>query len=86
MRKEFERAAAPHAGDPEAMREAMGAKYGEMIADRDMLLGQLHAYAAGDDPVIRDAVRRSYGKLIELVRVRPAPTTTSCARSSRWAC
>ena len=67
--KEFERAAAPHAGDPEAMREAMGARYGEMIADRDMLLGQLHAYAAGDDPVIRDAVRRSYGKLIELVRV-----------------
>ena len=67
--KEFERAAAPHAGDPEAMREAMGARYGEMVADRDMLLGQLHAYAAGDDPVIRDAVRRSYGKLIELVRV-----------------
>ena len=68
VRKEFERAAAPYAGDPEAMREAMGKRYSELIADRDMLLGQLHAYAAGDDPVIRDAVRRSYGALVETVR------------------
>ena len=68
VRKEFERAAAPHAGDPEAMRSAMGVRYGELIADRDMLLSQLHAYAAGDDPVIRDAVRRSYGRLVDLVR------------------
>lgn len=68
VREEFRRAAAPHAGDPEAMREAMGRRYTELIADRDMLLGQLHAYAAGEDPVIRDAVRRSYGALVELVR------------------
>jgi len=66
--KEFQRAAAPHAGDPEAMFGAIATKYNELVADRDMLLGQLHAYAAGDDPVIRDAVRRSYGRLVEMVR------------------
>ena len=72
--REFERAAAPHAGDPEAMRAAMGCRYNELIADRDMLLSQLAAYAAGDDPVIRDAVRRSYGRLVEFVRVQTGST------------
>ena len=54
-------------------------KYGELVADRDMLLGQLHAYAAGDDPVIRDAVRRSYGRLSTSCASRPAPTMSGCA-------
>jgi AcrR family transcriptional regulator len=65
---EFRRVAAQHAGDKEAMGAAMAQRYVELIADRDMLLGQLHAYAAGDDPVIRDAVRRAYGRLVEMVR------------------
>jgi AcrR family transcriptional regulator len=68
VRAAFERAAAPHAGDPEAMFEAMGKKYVELVEDRDMLLGQLHAYAAGADPEVRDAVRVGYGRLINAVR------------------
>ena len=72
--KEFERAGLPHAGDPAAMRMAMAARYHELIADREMLLGQLHAYAAGDDEVVRDAVRRSYGRLVEFVRAQTGAT------------
>jgi len=65
---ELARVAAPHAGDPDAIFEAMGEKYVELVADRNMLLGQLHAYAAGADPQVRDAVRRGYGRLVAGVR------------------
>jgi AcrR family transcriptional regulator len=65
---EFRRAAAPHAGDPDAIFEAMAKKYVELVADRNMLLGQLQAYAAGADPQIRDAVRRGYGSMVSTVR------------------
>jgi AcrR family transcriptional regulator len=68
VRAELEHAAAPHPGDPEAMFEAMGAKYVELVENRDMLLGQLHAYAAGADPAVRDAVRAGYGRLVQAVR------------------
>ena len=47
VRAALQHAAAPHAGDPEAMFDAMGTKYVELVENRDMLLGQLHAYAAG---------------------------------------
>lgn len=43
--------------------EAMGRAYEGMLADRDVLLLQLHAYAACDDPEIRAATRRAYSRL-----------------------
>lgn len=42
---------------------AMGEAYHEMLADRDLLLLQLHAYAACDDPEVRSVARRAYSKL-----------------------
>jgi AcrR family transcriptional regulator len=68
VREKMRQAAAPHAGDPEAMFEAMGIKYVELVENREMLLGQLHAYAASADPQVRDAVRAGYGRLVEAVR------------------
>jgi AcrR family transcriptional regulator len=47
---------------------AMGMAYGELLADRDVLLLQLHTYAAADEPRIRDAVRRGYAQLVDVVR------------------
>jgi AcrR family transcriptional regulator len=47
--------------------EAMGESYRGLVADRSRLMGQLHAYAAADDPDVREAVRRGYGELVELV-------------------
>ena len=42
---------------------AMGATYGEMIADRDNLLTQLQMYAACGDPGIRDCARAGFRQL-----------------------
>ena len=49
--------------------EAMGQAYVEMITGNpNRLRGQLQAYAACDDPEIRNAVRRGYGDVVEFVR------------------
>ena len=71
----FQRAAEGLRG-PEAL-EAMGMAYvNELLPDRIMLLGQLQAYAACDDPEIRDAVRGGYGDLVAYVeRVSGLPPT-----------
>jgi AcrR family transcriptional regulator len=53
---------------------AMGAAYGELLRDRDALLLQLQTHAATDDPEIRDAVRRGFGRLYELVAQRSGAT------------
>jgi AcrR family transcriptional regulator len=59
------KAAAEGAEDP---LEAMGKAYGELLADRTALLGQLQAHAAAvNDPVVRDAVRRGFAELYEFV-------------------
>jgi len=49
--------------DAEVVLKAMGAAYGDLIADRDVLLLQLHAYAACGDPEIRDVVRGEFARL-----------------------
>jgi AcrR family transcriptional regulator len=44
--------------------EAMGRAYATMVTDdRTRLLAQMQAYAACDDPDIREAMRRGYGQL-----------------------
>ena len=46
----------------------MGTAYvEELLPDRIMLLGQLQAYAACEDPDIRDEVRNGYGDLVAYV-------------------
>jgi AcrR family transcriptional regulator len=45
--------------------KAMGLAYTELLeTDRDILMLQLQAYAACDDDVIRDRVRRCYASLV----------------------
>jgi AcrR family transcriptional regulator len=46
---------------------AMGAAYGDLLADRTLLLVQLQAYAASDDPQIRQATRTGFRNLWLLV-------------------
>jgi AcrR family transcriptional regulator len=46
---------------------AMGMAYIELLKDRRLLLSQLQAYAACEDPVIRKEVRRRYGELVKYV-------------------
>jgi len=48
----------------EAALEAMGKAYVAMVVgDRSRLLAQMQAYAACDDPEVRETIRDGYGKL-----------------------
>jgi AcrR family transcriptional regulator len=57
------RAARTRSGAPDTILEAMGRAYGDLIADREMLLLQLQAYAACGDPEIREIVSAEFGRL-----------------------
>ena len=58
-------AAARAAGEP--ILPAMGKAYVGLLGDRHLLLNQLHAHAASDDPSIRDQMRRGFARLVEIV-------------------
>lgn len=55
---------------PAELLDGMGAVYADLIADRDLLMVQVHAQSASDVPEIRDAVRRGYGSLLTFARER----------------
>jgi AcrR family transcriptional regulator len=58
---------------PEERMKAMGDAYIRLLADREMLLFQMQAYAACSDPEIRAPVRRGYGEVIrEVARITGA--------------
>lgn len=59
-------AAAKAAGEDDVLR-AMGHAYIGLLADRNLLLVQLHAHAACDHPEIRAQMRRGFARLVELV-------------------
>jgi AcrR family transcriptional regulator len=60
----FTKAAQGLAG--EAALSAMGEAYGGLIADRANLMGQLHMYAACNDPDVRDCARDGFRNLYQL--------------------
>jgi len=75
----FQRAAEGKRGE-EALK-AMGEAYRDLLADRTRLRAQMQAYAACDDPDIRDAVRAGFGDIATYVeRVSGADAATV----SRW--
>jgi AcrR family transcriptional regulator len=65
----FETAAAEaRTREPGHVLRAMGKAYLDLLADREMLLVQLHAYAACADPDVEAVVRRGYGEIYKLVQ------------------
>ncbi|NYH53159.1 MULTISPECIES: TetR/AcrR family transcriptional regulator [Nocardiopsis] len=46
--------------------EAMGDAYADLIADRDLLMLQVHAQSAADIPEVREALRRGYAGVVTL--------------------
>ena len=63
--EEFDPAIAAEGG---TIFKAMGNAYSVALAeDRELLMLQMHAYAACGDPVIRDHVRRGYARLVQHV-------------------
>ncbi|MFD7628400.1 TetR/AcrR family transcriptional regulator [Streptomyces sp. NPDC059851] len=62
-------AAEAEGASPELVLASMGDAYARLISDNDLLLVQLHAQAAAvSEPVIRDAVRAGYARVVEYVR------------------
>ena len=59
-------AAARTAGDDDVIT-AMGRSYSTLLADRNLLLNQLHAHAACDDAEVREEMRRGFADLVALV-------------------
>ncbi|MET7639724.1 TetR/AcrR family transcriptional regulator [Streptomyces sp. NPDC005438] len=55
---------------PEEVLSAMGQAYAELIADRDLMMLQVHAQSACEVPEIRQAVQRGLGGMVEAVRSR----------------
>jgi AcrR family transcriptional regulator len=75
----FQRAAEGKRGE-EALK-AMGEAYSGLLQDRTRLRAQMQAYAACDDPEIRDVVRAGFGDIATYVeRVSGADPATV----SRW--
>jgi AcrR family transcriptional regulator len=56
--------------DPEKILYEMGGAYAELIADRNLLMLQVHAQSAADTPEIAEAVRRGLAKVTEFTRTR----------------
>lgn len=62
-------AAAARGSSAQEVLDAMGDAYAKLIADRSLLLLQLHAQcAAASEPAIREVVRGGYARLVEYVR------------------
>ena len=53
--------------DPEVVLDVMGAGYAELIADRSLLMLQVHALSACDVPEIAEKVRDGYRRVVGLV-------------------
>jgi hypothetical protein len=45
----------------------MGRAYVGLLADRNLLLNQLHSFAACDDPALREQMHACFARLVELV-------------------
>ncbi len=55
---------------PAVVLERMGDAYAQLIADRDLLLLQVHALSAADVPEIAEALRGGYARVVTLAKER----------------
>ena len=56
--------------EPEEMLEAMGDAYARLIADRDLLMLQVHALSAADVPEIRAALQQGLARVVDYATER----------------
>lgn len=55
---------------PDDLLHAMGGAYATLVADRDLLMLQVHAQAATEQPAVADAVRAGIARVTDFVRHR----------------
>ncbi|MBB5136151.1 AcrR family transcriptional regulator [Thermocatellispora tengchongensis] len=54
--------------DPEVILKALASSYGDVVADRELLMILMHGNCAAGEPVIGEAVRACYAKQVEYIR------------------
>lgn len=59
---------------PSAILDAMGDAYARLIADRTLLMLQVHAQSVADIPEIGAALRTGLGKIVDFARARSEGT------------
>ena len=67
-------AQAGSAAEPAEVLHAMGGAYAALVADRDLLMLQVHAQAATNQPDVADAVRRGMARVTDYARTRSRAT------------
>ncbi len=58
--------------DPATVLASMGEAYARLIADRDLLMLQVHALSAGDVPEIAEAMRQGAARVVSFAQERSA--------------
>ncbi|MEF3404709.1 TetR/AcrR family transcriptional regulator [Agromyces sp. CCNWLW203] len=65
---------------PDGILDSMGGAYAELIADRDLLMLQVHAQSAVEVPEIGAALRRGYQRVTEFASTRSGATDAAVQR------
>ncbi|MFB6610844.1 TetR/AcrR family transcriptional regulator [Agromyces sp. NPDC056379] len=65
---------------PDAILDSMGGAYAELIADRDLLMLQVHAQSSVDVPEIGAALRRGYQRVTEFASTRSGAADAAVQR------
>ncbi|WP_245635897.1 TetR/AcrR family transcriptional regulator [Herbiconiux solani] len=65
---------------PEGVLDAMGDAYAHLIADRDLLMLQVHAQSASDVPEVRQALQRGLARVTEFAASRSGADDSSVQR------
>ncbi|MBA2812514.1 TetR/AcrR family transcriptional regulator [Streptomyces sp. KM273126] len=63
-----ETVAKAESSDPETVIAALASSYGDVVADRDVLMILMHGNCAASVPVIGEAVRTCYARQVEYIR------------------
>lgn len=65
---------------PDAVLYAMGGAYAELIADRDLLMLQVHAQSVADIPEVGEALRAGLAKITMFAKTRSQATDDAVQR------
>ena len=69
---------------PGGVLDAMGDAYARLIADRDLLMLQVHAQGATDMPSVRDAVRDGMARVLRLARQKSGADAHALQKFIAW--
>jgi AcrR family transcriptional regulator len=73
-------AAAAEGRSPDEILDQMGEGYADLIADRTIIMIQVHAQGASDIPAIREVVRRGLARIVRFTKQRSGASDDAVQR------